>query len=45
MEDVDGCVMLEEQIHIDADPADILKHVGELHVVGVRAKAIEAGVG
>jgi hypothetical protein len=41
-EDVEGCVVLEEEIHFDADSADVLEHVGELHVFGVGAEAVEA---
>lgn len=40
-EDVEGCVMLEKEVHLDADAADVLEHVGELHMLGIGAKAIE----
>jgi hypothetical protein len=38
---IDSCVMLEEQVHLYTDPANVLEHIGELHVLWVRAKAIE----
>lgn len=41
-EDVESCVMLEEEIHLDTDAADVLEHVRELHVLGIRAESIEA---
>lgn len=41
-EDVEGCVMLEEEVHLDAYAADVLEHVGELHVLGIGAESIEA---
>lgn len=41
-EDVEGRVVLEEEIHLDTDAANVLEHVGELHMLGIRAEAIEA---
>jgi hypothetical protein len=35
--------MLEQKVHVGADAADISEHVGLLHVVRVRAKAVETG--
>jgi hypothetical protein len=35
-------VVLKEQIHLYAESSNVLEHVGELHVLGIRAKAIEA---
>lgn len=40
--DVKGCMVLEEEIHLDTDAADVLEHVRELHVLGIRAESIEA---
>jgi hypothetical protein len=40
--DVESCVVLEEQVHFDADAADVLEHVGELHMFRVGAKAVES---
>lgn len=34
-QDLKRCVVLEEQIHLDAQSSDVLEHVGELHVLGV----------
>ena len=41
-QDLEGSVVLEKEVHFDADTADILEHVGELHVFGIGPKAIEA---
>jgi hypothetical protein len=41
-EDLQCGVMLEEQIHLDSKPPDILEHIRELHVLGVRPKAIKS---
>ena len=35
-------MMLEEEVHLDADASDIFEHVAELHVFWVRTKAVEA---
>jgi hypothetical protein len=40
-QDLDRRVVLEEQVHVDGDAADALEHGRGLHVVGVRAKAVE----
>jgi hypothetical protein len=42
-ENVKSCVMLEEQVHFNTDAANVLEHIRELHMLGVRAEAIEAG--
>lgn len=42
-ENFQGGVVLEEQVHLDTYPTDILEHVGELHVFRIRAKTVEAG--
>ena len=42
-QDLERGVVLEEQVHFDADPADVLEHVGELHVLRVGAEAVESG--
>lgn len=34
-EDFEGGVVLEEEVHVDADAADVFEHVRELHVLGV----------
>ena len=44
-EDLQRRVVLEEQVHLDSEPPNILKHVRELHVLGVRAKAIKSMLG
>lgn len=41
-EDLERCVMLEEKIHLDTQPSNVLEHVGELHVFRIRPKAIES---
>ena len=41
-EDLKRRVVLEEKIHLDADAADVFEHVGELHVVRVRAESVES---
>jgi hypothetical protein len=41
-QDLDGRVVLEEQVHVDGDAADALEHGRRLHVVGVRAKTVKA---
>ena len=37
--------MLEEEVHVDTDAADVAEHVGVLHIIGVGAEAIEAVCG
>ena len=44
-EDLQCGVVLEKQIHLDSEPPDILEHVRELHVLGVRAEAIKSMLG
>jgi hypothetical protein len=41
-EDLQCGVMLEEQIHLDSKSPNVLEHIGELHVLGVRAKAVKS---
>lgn len=33
--------MLEQEVHLDAYPADIFEHVGELHIFWKRSKPIK----
>lgn len=44
VEDVEGGVVLEEEVPIDGNTADVLKHVRELHVLWVGAESIEAAI-
>ena len=37
-------VMLEEEVQLDAYPANIFEHVAELHVIRVRAETIETNL-
>lgn len=41
-EDFEGGVVLEEEVRIDADSADVLEHVGELHVLGIGPESVKA---
>lgn len=41
-EDVESSVVLEEEVHLDTDAADIFEHIRELHVLWIRAEAIKA---
>lgn len=41
-QDFKSGVMLEEEVHFDTDAADVLEHVGELHVIRVRAEAVKS---
>ena len=34
--------MLEQQVHLDAYPADVLEHVGELHIFWKGPEPIES---
>ena len=43
-EDFKCCVMLEEEVHFYADSADVLEHVGELHILGIGSESVEAEV-
>jgi hypothetical protein len=36
------CVVLEEQVHLNAESSNVLEHVGKLHVLGIGAEAIKA---
>jgi hypothetical protein len=40
-----GGVVLEEEVHFDADAADIFEHGGVLHVIRVGAETVESKVG
>ena len=31
-QELEGSVMLEEEVHLDTDAADVLEHIGKLHV-------------
>lgn len=37
-------MMLEEEIHLDANPSNVLEHIGELHVLGIRAPTVKTTV-
>lgn len=41
-EDFEGGVMLEEEVHFDADSADVLEHVGELHILGIGSESVKS---
>jgi hypothetical protein len=41
-EDLQSGVMLEEQVHFYADAANVLEHIGELHVFRIRTEAIKS---
>ncbi len=41
-QDLERRVMLKEKIHFYAYAADVLEHVGELHIFRIRAEAVEA---
>ena len=41
-ENFKGSVMLEKEIHLNADAANILEHVGKLHVFRIGSKAIKS---
>ena len=41
-QDLDGRVVLEQQIHLNGDAADVLEDGRRLHVIRIRAKAIKA---
>ena len=40
-QDFEGRVVLEEEVGFYAQAADVFEHVGELHVFGVGAEAVE----
>lgn len=42
-QDLDGGVVLEEEVHLDRYPADVFEDGGLLHVVWVGTEAVEAG--
>lgn len=42
VEDVKGGVVLEEEVPVDGNAADVLEHVRELHILWVGPKPIEA---
>ena len=39
--DLERGVMLEQEVHFNTHSADVFEHVGELHVLRVRPKAIK----
>ena len=41
-EDLEGGVVLEEEVVFDAEAADVFEHVAELHVFGVGAETVES---
>ena len=41
-EDLEGGVVLEEEIVFDSQAADVFEHMAELHVFGVGAEAVES---
>lgn len=43
-ENLEGSMMLEEEIHFYAYAANVLEHIRELHVLRVRAKTVEAAI-
>ena len=41
-ENVECCVVLKKEVHFDANSANVLEHVGKLHMLGIGAEAIES---
>lgn len=41
-QNIQGRMMLEEQVHLNTNTSNIFEHVGELHVLWVRSITIEA---
>lgn len=41
-EDLNSSVVLEQQVHLNSYPPDVLEYGRLLHIRGIRAKAIEA---
>lgn len=42
VEDVDGGVVLEKEVPVHGDAANVLEHVGELHVLRIRPESVES---
>ena len=41
-EDFEGGMVLEQEVHFNANSADVLEHIGELHVLGIRSKSVKS---
>jgi hypothetical protein len=44
-QDFQGSMVLKQEVVVQRDSAYVLEHLGLLHIVGIRAKAVEAANG
>ena len=41
-EDLQGCVVLKQKVHLYANATNVFEHVAELHVLRIRAKPVKS---
>lgn len=43
-ENLKSGMMSEKEVRVDSDATNVLENVGELHIIGIRAEAVEADI-